>query len=334
MGNLDVNGKDRIRTLAWVLAISILLLAIKFTAWYITRSNAILTDALESIVNVVAGAFALYSIHYAAQPKDENHPYGHGKIEFLSAGFEGGLIFIAGLSIIGNSIYGLFIPPKLQQPETGAWLSALSGTINFIMGSLLVRQGNKSGSLLMTANGKHLISDTVSSVGLVAGLVIIWLTGWLWIDLMMAIIFGGVILFTGFNILKQSVTSLLDEADVEKLNLLINEMQKHRKDQWIDIHNLRVIKYGTDLHVDCHITLPWYARLEDAHKEVSAVEQLIKESLGKEVEFFIHADPCVPPKSCSVCLIGACPERKSPFVHKVEWNIKNMLPNQKHGHGE
>lgn len=332
MGSLDSNGRERVRILAWVLTISTLLLAIKFTAWYITRSNAILTDALESIVNVVAGAFALYSIYYASQPKDENHPYGHGKIEFLSAGFEGGLIFIAGLTIMGNSIYGLFIPSKLQAPETGAWLSALSGTINFIMGSFLVRKGNRIGSLLMTANGKHLISDTVSSVGLVAGLLLIWLTGWLWLDLAMAIIFGGVILFTGYNILKKSVTSLLDEADVEKLNLLISEMQKHRKPQWIDIHNLRVIKYGTDLHVDCHITLPWYASLEASHNEVSAVEQLIKESLGSEVEFFIHADPCVPPMSCTVCQIENCRERQSPFTQKMEWNIHNMLPNQKHGH--
>ncbi len=332
MAGLDSKGKERVRTLGLVLAVSALLLGIKFTAWFITKSNAILTDALESIVNVVAGSFALYSVYYASQPKDENHPYGHGKIEFLSAGFEGGLIFIAGLSIMGNSIYGFFVPSKLHDPQTGAWLSALSGGINFIMGNMLVAKGKKSGSLLMTANGKHLISDTVSSVGLVAGLILIWFTGWLWLDLVMALIFGTVILVTGFNILKKSVTSLLDEADVEKLNLLVKEMQSHRSEKWIDIHNLRVLKYGTDLHVDCHITLPWYANLEDTHKEVSSVENLIKDSLGSEVEFFIHADPCVPPKSCAVCQIHDCKERKAEFTGKVEWKIENMLPNRKHGH--
>jgi cation diffusion facilitator family transporter len=332
MAGLDAKGKERVRTLAWVLAVSTLLLGIKFTAWFITKSNAILTDALESIVNVVAGSFALYSIYYASQPKDENHPYGHGKIEFLSAGFEGGLIFIAGLTIMGNSIYGFFVPSKLHDPETGAWLSALSGGINLIMGSMLVAKGKKTGSLLMTANGKHLISDTVSSVGLVVGLILIWFTGWLWIDLVMAIIFGVVILVTGFKILKKSVTSLLDEADVEKLDILVKEMQSHRSEKWIDIHNLRVLKYGTDLHVDCHITLPWYNNLEETHKEVSSVEKLIKDSLGSEVEFFIHADPCVPPKSCSVCQIYDCKERKSAFTGKIDWKIENMLPNRKHGH--
>jgi len=332
MGNLEASGRERVRMLSWVLAVSILLLAIKFTGYFLTKSNAILTDALESIVNVVAGAFALFSIYYASQPKDENHPYGHGKIEFLSAGFEGGLIFIAGISIIANSVYSIFIPSKLQQPETGAWLTALTGGVNFIMGSILVKRGKNSGSLLMTASGKHLISDTISSVGLAAGLVLIWLTGWYWIDLIMAIAFGIAILITGYSILKKSVTSLLDEADIEKLDLLVKEMQKHRRDPWIDIHNLRVIKYGTSLLVDCHITLPWYNSLEDTHYEFSSVEKLIQESLGSDVEFFIHADPCVPPKSCGVCQIAACKERKSPFVKKVDWNIQNMLPNQKHGH--
>jgi cation diffusion facilitator family transporter len=332
MGNLDANGRERIRMLSWVLAVSLLLLCIKFFAYYLTRSNAILTDALESIVNVVAGAFALFSIYYASQPKDENHPYGHGKIEFLSAGFEGGLIFIAGISIIANSIYSVFIPPKLQQPETGAWLTALSGGINFLMGSILVGKGKKTDSLLMTASGKHLISDTLSSIGLVVGLVLIWLTGWYWMDSIMAIGFGIAILFTGYGILKKSVTSLLDEADIEKLNLLVKEMQKHRRDKWIDIHNLRVIKYGTGLHVDCHITLPWYDSLEDTHHEVSSVEKLIQNSIGNEVEFFIHADPCVPPQSCSVCQLTGCNERKASFIKKVDWNIQNMLPNQKHGH--
>ncbi|MFM7078395.1 MAG: cation diffusion facilitator family transporter, partial [Bacteroidota bacterium] len=174
--------------------------------------------------------------------------------------------------------------------------------------------------------------DTLSSVGLVFGLVLIWITGWYWIDLLMAIGFGIAILVTGYGILKQSVTSLLDEADIEKLDLLVNEMQKHRRDPWIDIHNLRVIKYGTSLHVDCHITLPWYNTLEETHHEVSSVEKLIQESLGSDVEFFIHADPCVPPKSCGVCQIATCKERKSPFISRIDWNIQNMLPNQKHGH--
>jgi cation diffusion facilitator family transporter len=317
-----------------VLIISIILLAIKFTAWYITRSNAILTDALESIVNVVAGSFALFSIYYASLPSDENHPYGHGKVEFLSSGFEGGLIFIAGMAIIANSVWAFFLPPKLQQVETGVWLSAATGAVNFIMGKYLVSRGKKTHSLLMTANGKHLISDTVSSIGLVAGLFLIILTGKLWLDNLIAIIFGLIILITGFGLLKKSVTSLLDEADEEKLVLLVTELNKHRQEKWIDIHNLRVIKYGPNLHVDCHITLPWYDSLEESHSEVDAVEKLVRKSLGRNVEFFIHADPCIMPKSCTVCQLTNCSYRKVPMQKKVEWELSNMLPNKKHGLNE
>ena len=313
------------------MVISIFILLIKFLAWYLTHSNAILTDALESIVNVVAGSFALFSIYYASLPRDENHPYGHGKIEFLSAGFEGGLVFIAGILIIINSVYAFFQPVKIHSVETGVWLSAATGIINFVMGRFLVKKGNENNSMLMVANGKHLISDTVSSIGLVAGLAVIWLTELLWLDQIIAIIFGFIILKTGFSLLKKSVNSLLDEADYEKLQLLISQLQKDRKDKWIDIHNLRVIKYGANLHVDCHITLPWYELLESAHAEVSAVENLIKENLGNEVEFFIHADPCITPTSCAICLVNDCKFRKAPLVKKIDWTMENMLPNKKHG---
>lgn len=331
----QVADKDqqKIRVIRTVLIISIVLLGIKFTAWWLTHSRAILTDALESIVNVVAGAFALFSITFASQPRDENHPYGHGKIEFLSAGFEGGLIFIAGISIITSSVYSLFQPLALHSLEAGTWLSAASGAVNYIMGVMLIRKGKKTHSLLMVANGKHLVSDTVSSVGLVLGLILIIVTGLYWLDLVIAIIFGLVILVTGFGLVKKSVTSLLDEADYEKLHLLIGVLEQNRRERWIDIHNLRVIKYGSNLHVDCHITLPWYDSLELTHDEVTKVEKLISTNLGHDVEFFIHADPCIMPDSCTVCQISDCVYRKAPFIKKVEWNASVLLPNRKHRSG-
>lgn len=332
MNSTAISSHDavKVRAILLSLIISIALLTIKFTAWYLTRSNAILTDALESIVNVVAGAFALFSIYYASLPKDENHPYGHGKMEFLSAGFEGGLIFIAGIAIIINSVYSLFQPPVIRQLETGVWLTAISGLVNFLMGWFLVKKGRNSQSLLMIANGKHLISDTVSSVGLVVGLILILFTGKLWLDHVLAILFGIIIFITGFGLLRKSVTSLLDEADYEKMNLLVVELNKHRKEQWIDIHNLRVIKYGSNLHVDCHITLPWYQTLEQSHTLVDEVDQLVKESMGTRIEFFIHADPCVMPDSCPVCCVNDCAYRKMPFQKKIKWELSNMLPNRKH----
>ncbi len=323
--------KQKIRVVRLSLIVSVILLGIKFTAYFSTHSNAILTDALESIVNVAAGAFALYSIWYASHPRDENHPYGHGKIEFFSAGFEGGLIFIAGIAIVINAVYAFFEPPILHSLDVGTILTAIAGGVNFFVGTYLKKSGEKNHSLLMVASGRHLISDTISSVGLVIGLIVVWLTDMFWLDSVMAIIFGVIILKTGYSLLKKSVTGLLDETDLQKVEFIIGELEKSRRDKWIDIHNLRVIKYGSRLHVDCHITLPWYDTLEAAHDEVNAVEECVRQNSGREIEFFIHADPCVMPSSCRVCLIKDCTHRKAEFQRKIEWNTENLLPDKKHG---
>lgn len=311
------------------LLFSIVLMGIKFTAYFITNSVAVLSDALESIINVTAGAFALYSIYYASQPQDTDHPYGHGKIENLSAGFEGALIFIAGISIIAEAVYAFFFPPELKKLDTGLLFSGFAGLCNYIMGVYLVRRGKHFNSLTMIADGKHLISDTISSIGLIVGLSIIYFTNIFWIDNLLAITFGSVILYTGFKLVRESVTNLLDKADLEKLNHLISILNKNRRAKWIDIHNLRILKYGSRLHMDAHLTLPWYDSLEDSHNEMIAVENIVKEDMGDEIEFFIHADPC-PPTSCPVCTLGTCVERKSPFVKKLDWTIENLQPDSKH----
>ncbi len=312
-----------------MLVFSIVLMIIKFAAYILTHSNSILTDALESIINVVAGSFALYSIFVASLPKDENHPYGHGKIEYLSAGLEGGLIVIAGSGIIVKSVLNFFHTTEIHSLDFGLYLTVFTGGCNYIMGKYLINNGKKNNSALMIADGKHLISDTVSSIGLVVGLAVMYFTKIYWLDNVIAILFGGFIFYTGFKILKQSLNSLLDEADYEKLNHITELLNANRKDKWIDIHNLRVLKYGAHLHVDAHITLPWYDSLEDTHTEVTAVENLIKEKTEGDVELFIHADPCLP-TSCAICAIKNCTYRKNDFVKKLDWNMENMLPDTKH----
>lgn len=318
--------------MAVTVAIGLLLLCMKFGAYVLTHSDAILTDALESIVNVVAGLFALFSLYYASQPKDDNHPYGHGKMEFFSAGFEGGLICIAGVSMMGKAIYSFFHPPTIGALEWGALLTAVAGAVNYVLGRILIARGGRENSLLMIADGKHLISDTVSSIGLLLGLALIWLTGLKWLDQVIALLFGGVILRTGYHLITQSITSLLDEADYGRLGQLIAQLQANRRPQWIDIHNLRAIKFGSQLHVDCHLTLPWYQTLDWAHEQVSAVEDLIRrgDREDEEVEFFIHSDPCVMPSSCKVCQLDGCPHRQADLVQKIDWTLQNVLSNKKH----
>jgi cation diffusion facilitator family transporter len=327
--NLSDTGKIKVRAVRTVLLFSIFLMVIKFISYYLTHSVAILSDALESIINIFAGSFALFSIYYSSLPKDEDHPYGHGKIENISAGFEGGMIFMAGISIIGKGIYSFSHPPELEKIDAGLLLSGFAGLINFAMGRYLVVKGKQYNSLTMVADGKHLLSDTISSVGLVLGLVIIYFTAILWIDNVLAIIFGSAILRTGYKLMRESVTNLLDKIDIEKLNQLIAVINKKRRTKWIDMHNLRILKYGSRLHIDAHLTLPWYENLERSHEEVNEMEKIVKENLGDEIELFIHADPCLP-FSCPICIIENCIYRKSHFTKKLDWTVENMLPNSKH----
>lgn len=323
------NSKHKIRTMSIVLVIGTLLMAIKFLAYLLTHSNAILTDAIESIVNVLAGMFAVYSLYYAAKPKDEDHPYGHGKIEFMSSGVEGGMIFLAGVAMFIKGIFSFFNPQTLEKIDIGLALTFVSGLVNYIMARVLMKRGKELHSTTMVADGKHLLTDTWSSVGLVCGLVVIYFTQWYWIDSVITVGLGVLIIVTGIGLIKESIFNLLDKADYAKLEHLIELLNKSRKPSWIDIHNLRVVKYGSVVHVDCHMTLPWYFTLEEAHAEVDALGKIATSAFNFEIEFFIHADPCLE-NSCAICTIADCKVRKQAFVKKLHWDMQNVLPDAKH----
>jgi cation diffusion facilitator family transporter len=316
---------------ALILGIGLLLLGGKLLAWWLTGSNGVLTDALESIINVLAGAFALYSLNYASRPHDSNHPYGHGKIEFLSSGLEGLLILTAGGLMIGKAIHDLFQPGELAYLGWGVLLTASTGAVNGLLGWLAQRQGQRLNSQVLKAEGQHLLSDAWSSLGLIVGLGLIWLTDLMWLDQVVAIGFGLLIAYTGLGIMRRAVAGVMDEADEEVIDQLVPILQQHRQDEWIDIHNLRVIRYGTRLHIDCHLTLPWYFSLERAHVEVKAVEALLDEQLSMEVECFIHTDPCQP-SACPICPIQSCPKRQLPFVgQRRDWTAQQLRSRERHG---
>jgi cation diffusion facilitator family transporter len=324
-----MSSSQNIRLQRWVVLTGIVLLGGKFAAFLLTGSNAILTDALESIVNVVAGSFALYSLVLAAKPQDEDHPYGHGKIEFISASVEGAMIVIAGALIAGKSIYDFFHPHPLQKLDLGIVLIVISGIVNFIVGFSIARRGKKTHSMTMVAGGKHLQSDAWSTVGIVAGLVLIRFTGWTWIDNATALIFGGIIMYSGYRIVRKSISGIMDEADMELLGQIIEVLNENRHPNWIDIHNMRVIRYGPSLHIDCHVTVPYYLDVRQAHSEIEMIDQLINSRFENRVEFFIHTDGCVE-TSCSICSVANCPVRKFPKEATIHWTPENVLKNQKH----
>lgn len=318
-----------VRLQAGVLLAGILLMLVKFVAWHLTRSNAVLSDALESIVNVAAGGFALYSLMLAAKPRDREHPYGHGKVEFISAALEGSLVALAGGLIIYRAIDAWLTGVEIHALGIGALLIAGSGAANLALGLVLRKRGRRAHSLTMEAGGVHLLSDAWSSAALVLGLMVIQLTGLLWLDSLFAIGFAIFIIWQGIRMVRRSVGGIMDETDMAVAEELVHIIDANRRPEWIDIHNFRVIKFGSTLHIDCHVTLPWYFTLERAHDEISELDALVNRNSGREVEFFIHMDPCIP-TSCPICRIMDCPVREAPFVKRIPWTLATVLANTKH----
>lgn len=313
----------------WVAAVSVALLVVKFIAYYSTHSVSILTDALESIVNVLAGFIGLYSLYVAAKPRDMDHPYGHGKAEFISAAIEGTMIGSAGAIILYKAIQHIIHPVALHKIDFGILLVAITAVINFAVGYFCLQTGKKNNSAALMASGKHLQTDTWSTAGIIAGLGLLYFTGYTWIDSAVACLFGCFIVFTGYRIVRSSLAGIMDEADVKLLGRMVELLNANRRENWVDLHNLRVIKYGSVLHLDCHLTVPWFLNVHEAHKEIDALAALIKKEFGESLELFVHSDGCLP-FSCRICNKDNCPERKNNFEQKITWTLENISRNKKH----
>lgn len=313
----------------WVAVVSVILLAVKVMAYYATHSVAILTDALESIVNVAAGFIGLFSLYIAAKPRDTDHPYGHGKAEFVSAAIEGTMIGTAGFIILYKAIQHLIYPVALHKIDFGIILVAMTALINFAVGYFCLKTGKKNNSAALIASGKHLQTDTWSSAGIIAGLVLLYFTGYSWIDSFVAGLFSFFIIYTGYRIIRSSLAGIMNEADEKLLTHVVELLNRNRRENWVDLHNLRFIKYGSVLHLDCHLTVPWFLNMHDAHKEIDALSELIKKEFGESLELFVHSDGCLP-FSCCICNKANCPERKNNFEQKIAWTLENISSNKKH----
>jgi len=310
--------------------LSLLLVVGKFYAYYITSSNAILTDALESIINVFATGFAFYSIYLSSLPKDENHPYGHGKIEFFSAGFEGALIFFAGIFIIYQSVLNFIDPDPLENLPVGILIVGVSAVLNGILGYVLKNKGAEIDSFTLIADGKHLLTDAWSSMVILVGIAVIYFTGYVILDSVISILFAFYILYNGYSLMRLSIAGLMDESNPETMKKVVKVINDSRKDNWIDVHNMRIQKYGPDLHIDCHLTLPFYFDLHQVHGELKDMEESLVNNFSSNVEIFIHADPCIPGPCCNYCRVKDCPVRKNPHIVDFDWTVENMALNQKH----
>lgn len=307
-----------------IVTISILLLIGKVVAYQLTNSVGILTDALESIVNVLAGVLSLISIGVALKPKDANHPFGHGKVELLSASVEGLLIAVAGAIIIYEAIYRFFVPSEIQKLDIGILIIAIAGLINYIMGVYSIKIGKKHNSIALISGGKHLKSDTYSTIGLVLGLFILYLTDYHWLDSTIAILFGLIIAITGIKILKQTTSNLMDEADFEIMAEIVEIMNQNRTEERINISNSRIIKYGDTNHIDCDLTIPWYFNINDAERISKTIKSELSEHFKENIDLALHVFPCKA-KDCPSCLKSDCRERQAEFTGKSEWTLESII---------
>ncbi len=313
----------------WVTVLSVLLFIIKIAAYYLTASMAILSDALESIVNIIAGFIGLYSLYVAAKPRDNDHPYGHGKAEFVSAAAEGSLVIAAGIMIIYETILNMLDAVQVKKLDQGIWLVAITALVNYLAGAFCIRIGKKNNSLALESSGKHLQIDTYSTVGVLVAVTLIYFTKIYWLDKVIAIAMSFWIMYNGYTILRKSLAGIMDEADIVLLKKFIEVLNTYKKTNWIDLHNLRVIKYGELLHIDCHITLPWYLNIHQAHTEIDLLSDLIKTQFGNAIELFVHTDGCLE-FSCAICTKTDCTVRQHDFEKKLNWTMENLVSNEKH----
>lgn len=312
----------RIAVLA--LCVGVVLMMVKFVAYWLTDSAAVLSDALESIVNVFASGFALFSIMLSARPPDSSHPYGHGRVEFFSAGLEGMLIVVAAVAIFWHAVPRLLAPQALTQLSEGIVLVATAGVINALTGWYLQRVGRRSQSLALIADGKHLLSDSYTSAGILAGMLLVWLTGWYILDAIVALGVAVSILIMGVRLLREAVARLMDEADPSLLEHIVEILQTRRQTAWIDVHCLRAWRSGARLHVDFHLTLPRYWNLQHCHEIIEEVEQVIHDSQPEQGDVIIHLDPCQP-KDCVSCRMAPCSLRSTDFQQTQRWTVASAV---------
>lgn len=313
--------------------VGVSLLALKFFAYYLTGSVAILTDALESIVNVIAAFVGLFALYISAQPADKSHPFGHGKVEIISASVEATMIMVAGAMIIYESIQSFLNPGEISDLDIGLVLVAFAALVNFLVGRIAIRKGEKNRSPALVASGRHLCSDTISSVGILIGLFVVYIAMALgydarWLDSSIAIIFGVIILVTGLKVMKECMDDIMDKADEEVLEVITDALNEYRHDDWIDVYNLRMIKHGPRIYVEMHVVFPKRMTVQDIADEVGELEEAISARYGDAVEISVNPVPCCE-YNCRCCCRN-CFDRGEEFEKKVLWTSQMLCCSKPH----
>jgi cation diffusion facilitator family transporter len=273
------------------LGVGFFMLLIKCYAYFLTGSSAILSDSTESVVHIFAVGFAAYSMWLSHKPADKDHPYGHDRITFFSAGFEGALIMIASLYILYHALQKVVYGFELENLDQGMAFITTAMVVNGGLGLYLIRQGKRYHSLVLEADGKHILTDCVTSLGVIAALVLTHLTGWIYFDPLIALLIGLNILWTGIKLLHNAFHGLMDRTD-PSLDTQIRQLLKEGAQKYqIGYHNLRMRDAGNRLLIEVHLLFPSYLPISRAHEVATHIEQHVERAFGKPTELVTHLEP-------------------------------------------
>lgn len=289
MAEIDIMMvRDRAARLS--VAVGVLMLVLKLTAYLLTGSNALFADALESVVHVGATLVMYWCLRIAHTPPDRDHPYGHGKVEYLSVGFEGGMVTLAAVAVVWEVAKTLWFGAVMGDFGIGMGLSAVAAAINLALGAHLVRTGRRTRSSILVADGHHVLSDVYTSVGALLGVGLVWLTGKIWIDAVTALLLAGLVLWAGIGLVRQAIRGLMDQADKKLLGQVVEVINQERQPEWLDCHNLRVRTSGDLVYVDFHLVVPATWTVSHVHEVSERLEQAILTRLGQGGAVFVHLD--------------------------------------------
>ncbi len=324
-----LDGKAAIGWALFAVAASVTLVAVKVSAFALTGSSAILSDALESLINIVTSGLALYAVWLSSQPRDLEHPYGHGKIEYLSAGIEGLLVAVAGVAILVLSAYRLANPPELHALELGGGLIVLAAIISLASGMALIKAGKRLSSPSLEADGIHLRSDAVTSIGALVGIGLVMLTGEVMLDALVAMLLSIWLMVDGGRVVRRAIGGILDEANPELLDQLGAILEAVREPGWSSPHHAKVHRLGSTIHVDLHMVFPRYWSLQTTHDATVKMEDAVRANFGKRTELMVHMEACRP-DGCSECDMAECPVRESEFISRPPWKADFIRKTRRH----
>lgn len=311
MSSAHLSSRIRLRVAIISIVMGILILGLKYYAYLVSGSTALKSDAIESVVNIVAAFFALGAVIFADKPADKEHPYGHGKIEHFSAAFEGGLISLAAVLIAWAAIDAMWHGVELKDLGLGLVLNFIAGLLNGLLGLFLVMSGRKQRSRAIEADGHHVLSDFWTTLGIALGLLLVKLTGLRWLDPVMALGVAVLLARTGFKLVRSSSQALLDMEDPALLAQLIEVINRNRPVDIITIHELRTLRSGRYTHVDIHMVIPEFYEIGRAHDLAEGFGKQVIAQVGLEGELHTHIDPCQR-AWCRQCGVADCAIRQAP----------------------